>query len=225
MNKPTIANRDNFISAENACTSKCTTLAILEAWNGINVVKHNLSKKGLQRAIDKAVRLFAINDIMVAINNYGIIYHDKDYKPFDDYSTYTWTLPIFLGKENALPEFLNDGGKWINYIQYKDKQSAAKNKAITIDNKPSATSKIISLSYPDYLNFMRIMPYDEYLKTEHWQHFKTQACIYYRHTCQLCGNKGFELHVHHLTYENRGRETFLDISVLCSKCHLKAHRD
>lgn len=69
---------------------------------------------------------------------------------------------------------------------------------------------------------LRSMPYDEYLKTEHWQNVRATALMRADNRCQLC-NSPHQLHVHHRTYENRGRETSQDVIVLCKKCHAKFH--
>lgn len=75
--------------------------------------------------------------------------------------------------------------------------------------------KVVKEHYP-------IMPYEEYLQTEHWLKMaddaKKRAC----HRCQLCNSEG-QLHAHHRTYERRGYEKPSDLIVLCSSCHAKFH--
>lgn len=80
-----------------------------------------------------------------------------------------------------------------------------------------------NLIHNELLGLYKSMPYDQYLLTEHWQHFKNEAVKNARYECQLCNKQHTLLHVHHKTYENRGRETFLDTIVLCSECHAKFH--
>lgn len=70
---------------------------------------------------------------------------------------------------------------------------------------------------------MRGMPYGEYLKTRHWQHFRQEALKFFQHKCQLCNDKIKQLDVHHKTYENLGCETFNDVTVLCNDCHKVHH--
>ena len=45
--------------------------------------------------------------------------------------------------------------------------------------------------------------------------------------CERCGRSGhrrnWELHVHHLTYERRGKELLSDVVVLCLNCHAEEH--
>ena len=71
-------------------------------------------------------------------------------------------------------------------------------------------------------HFLQTMPYDKYLKTDHWACTRKEALEYYHHTCQQCGDKT-GLHVHHLSYVNRGLETMDDLVVLCNFCHKKIH--
>lgn len=75
--------------------------------------------------------------------------------------------------------------------------------------------------YNKFLKIINDLPYREYLKTEHWNHFR-KKCLEQFQECQLCNQKE-DLKVHHKTYENKGRETFRDIIVLCSYCHEKTH--
>lgn len=69
---------------------------------------------------------------------------------------------------------------------------------------------------------LRFMPYRDYLQTPEWKdraaHAKRQA----QYRCQTCASGG-ELHVHHRTYANRGREAYRDLTVLCSACHKLFH--
>lgn len=69
----------------------------------------------------------------------------------------------------------------------------------------------------------RAMPYPEYLKTEHWQTLREKALTRADHRCQVCNAQIASLHVHHRTYERRGRESLRDLIVLCSDCHAMFH--
>lgn len=72
---------------------------------------------------------------------------------------------------------------------------------------------------------LRDMPYPEYLDTEHWQELRKVALRKAECKCHRCGGNDRELHVHHLTYERRGRERQKDLMVLCVECHEKAHEE
>lgn len=69
---------------------------------------------------------------------------------------------------------------------------------------------------------LRVMPYPEYLKTEHWKKVSMECRHYYRFRCAICNKKG-ETHVHHRTYERRGCEEPSDLVCLCAECHGKFH--
>lgn len=81
--------------------------------------------------------------------------------------------------------------------------------------------------YREYINYLRSMDYrKEYLKSEHWKHFRKEALKFYNYECTLCkkkGGNGRGLNVHHNNYKNIGRETFNDIVVICNECHKRHH--
>ena len=89
------------------------------------------------------------------------------------------------------------------------------------------TNKITEYSvkvdlYSQLLKKFNGMAYVDYLNTEHWKHFRDQVFVFYNRECQVCKSKT-NLNVHHKTYDNRGRETFNDIILLCNECHKKIH--
>lgn len=70
---------------------------------------------------------------------------------------------------------------------------------------------------------LRIMPYSEYLKTEHWQLLRKAALYRDKYKCRDCGDKS-KLEVHHRTYIRRGNERLSDVISLCSECHEQRHK-
>lgn len=66
--------------------------------------------------------------------------------------------------------------------------------------------------------------YQEYVESSHWQKKKKEfkSSSYYQGCCWVCGKKKY-LHVHHITYENIGRELLCDLLELCSDCHNRLH--
>lgn len=80
---------------------------------------------------------------------------------------------------------------------------------------------------------LRQMPYPDYLKTDHWRRVRSAVLITRGSKCdrQDCSaswegayfGDQVDLHVHHLTYANRGRERYADLELLCSQCHAKEH--
>lgn len=66
---------------------------------------------------------------------------------------------------------------------------------------------------------LRRLPYEEYLKSRHWQRQRKGALERARGHCQMCRAEGVKLEVHHNTYERIGQELPDDLFVLCEICH------
>lgn len=80
---------------------------------------------------------------------------------------------------------------------------------------------------------LRSMPYPEYLQTDHWRRIRSAIILAYgarcqHETCQMIGDSYWfdeqYIHVHHLTYKNRGHERFEDLQLLCDEHHKEAHK-
>lgn len=84
---------------------------------------------------------------------------------------------------------------------------------------------------PDDITARRRMPYPDYLKTDHWKRVKIAMLIAHRARCQSSHCFGLDsywadessLHVHHVSYKNRGCERFADLRLLCNLCHERIH--
>lgn len=70
---------------------------------------------------------------------------------------------------------------------------------------------------------LQAMPYDEYLKTAHWDKTRKSALIRAGHKCSDCFRRNVPLDVHHKTYEHRGYEYPEDLKVVCRRCHERIH--
>lgn len=68
---------------------------------------------------------------------------------------------------------------------------------------------------------LRSLSYNEYLHTEEWIKISRRMRSLFPR-CSLCGASN-NLHVHHLQYPKRGKETFQDLTVLCKTCHYRYH--
>lgn len=82
---------------------------------------------------------------------------------------------------------------------------------------------------------LRKLPYKLYLKTKHWAKVRAAQILIHKAVCQeqscyamgeswYMDNWEADLHVHHLTYDNKGNERYTDIVLLCSKHHEQWHR-
>lgn len=69
----------------------------------------------------------------------------------------------------------------------------------------------------------RCIPYQEYLKTDHWKRTRDSRIRDFGERCAVCcSSQGLE--VHHRTYQNLGREKAQDLTVLCRECHELFHK-
>lgn len=83
---------------------------LLSHWNQQKITVHRALTEDMKKAIDVTLKAYSQEEVMQAISRYSKIYHDKDY-----YFKYTWTLISFLKQKNALPDFMEEGQKWIAY--------------------------------------------------------------------------------------------------------------
>lgn len=75
-----------------------------------------------------------------------------------------------------------------------------------------------ALDRQSQLQHLRSMPYQEYLRTPHWQATRVAALRRCKGRCMVC-NAAARLDVHHRTYERRGSERAADVVALCRTCH------
>lgn len=78
-----------------------------------------------------------------------------------------------------------------------------------------------------------INPYADYLKSDGWKRVRAAMILLYKARCQAeeCYNTGdswygdeYDLNVHHVKYENLGRERFTDLTLLCRRHHERLHK-
>lgn len=70
-----------------------------------------------------------------------------------------------------------------------------------------------------------ILPYSEYLKTNHWETIRKRTLHDANYKCRLCHESDVELHAHHSCYERIGREGTKDLICLCKDCHKVFHEN
>jgi hypothetical protein len=131
-------------------------------------------------------------------------------------------------KVNTDKQYILTGGNFFrgritDYLDkdYNEKENEQQPIKIEVIEKIKVVGKVEG--YEDYLNTMKIMPYADYLQTEHWLHFREETIKFFGNKCMICNSEEAVPNVHHRTYENRGRETFNDVIVLCNKCHKLIH--
>ena len=70
------------------------------------------------------------------------------------------------------------------------------------------------------------MNYYDFLKTPYWKIISEKVKKKSKYRCQRCGSRN-NLEVHHITYDNHGREHIFwkeDLICLCSICHRSKHK-
>ncbi|MDF2892097.1 MAG: hypothetical protein K0R80_2464 [Clostridia bacterium] len=71
---------------------------------------------------------------------------------------------------------------------------------------------------------LKRMPYNQYLKTYHWELARSAVLKRDENQCADCGkSKDESLEVHHVTYIRRGKENLEDLMTLCKDCHQERH--
>lgn len=66
------------------------------------------------------------------------------------------------------------------------------------------------------------LPYGKYIQSAAWASKREEALDYFGRFCMVCGTAD-QLHVHHKSYKNLGREDVHDLEVLCRGCHGNRH--
>jgi len=66
--------------------------------------------------------------------------------------------------------------------------------------------------------------FGKYILSKRWKILRKKVLSRDNHNCQFCNSKK-NLIVHHITYNNLYNETLDDLITICSKCHMKFHRE
>lgn len=107
-------NQDEPKKADNDNDNDSDINIIVGFWNQQNIISHKKITPDLKTAIKKAIKGYSVDEVKEAIRNYSEILKS------DYFENYKWTLQQFLNQKNAMPEFLNEGSKWINYTSWKE---------------------------------------------------------------------------------------------------------
>ena len=90
---------------------------LLAYWNEKGIVVHRETDNTLKQ-IERGLKKHSFEDIKKAIDRYTLMLNDPNH-----FYKHKWTLPKFLSQQNGVPDFLDEGIRWINY-----KQEAQNNK-------------------------------------------------------------------------------------------------
>lgn len=187
--------------------------SIKRIWNSIGIGQTRWTNKQIN-VVSKSLKKYSLREVLEALSMYYSIFNDEEYFFNHKYKIETF-FSNFRNEESTIVKFLPGGRLFEQYNKWCDDKKSRN----VIQKSIPACSGL----YYDYIKEMKSMDYKEYLLTEHWKHFISEAVKYSNYKCQLCNKDHTQLHVHHKTYENRGRETFNDIIVLCAECHSMVH--
>nr|DAU45794.1 MAG TPA: replisome organizer [Caudoviricetes sp.] len=94
---------------------------LFDYWNSKGIVVHRTINEKMVQLLKKALDLYGQAQIKQAIENYSIVLSDSSY-----FFKTRWTIGDFVKQSNALPDFLPEGIKWINYQEYLKKSKKAR---------------------------------------------------------------------------------------------------
>lgn len=103
-----------------------------------------------------------------------------------------------------------------------DSENPRKTKRPRISKTPfqkTDSVKDVDQLYLTYMKALLALPYKEYLQSQHWSEIRKAALSFYGKRCAACGSSENKLHVHHVCYKNKGRESMADLIILCEFCH------
>ena len=89
---------------------------IFEHWLLKDIINHKELSTNIIKAIDKALKEYSVEEIKNGIDNYANAYHS------DFYFSYKFTLEKFLKQSNGIPDWIEEGSMYENYIDFKNKK-------------------------------------------------------------------------------------------------------
>ena len=109
-NKPQIINTDKL--EKEIYKEKDQNRQIFDFWNSKQLVKEQEFNKRVQAVISTALKSFTLEQILLAIDRYEIVYNSNNY------FNHGWDLDSFLGG-SAVRKFLDNGIHWVNYCNWE----------------------------------------------------------------------------------------------------------
>ena len=124
IGKDSIVLKENIIKEKNQPFSPKIPQELQELfdfWNSKGIVVHRTINEKMVQLLKKALDFYGQAQIKQAIENYSIVLSDSTY-----FFKTRWTIGDFVKQTNALPDFLPEGIKWINYQEYLKKSKKAR---------------------------------------------------------------------------------------------------
>lgn len=104
-------NNINTINKNNNINNiKESVKEIFDFWNLQDIIKHKELTDNIVKVIDKTLKEYSVEQVKEYIERYSKVIKNKEY-----FFKAKWTLTEFLKQKNAMPDFKDDGSKWINY--------------------------------------------------------------------------------------------------------------
>lgn len=100
---------------------------IFQEYNNQNIIHHKEMKDDIVKAITKALSKHSKEEIILSIQRYGEMYHSGY-----EYCNYKWNLKDFLTRDKGVSEFLDEGSKWNNYLNFKNQPKKSVSSAPTL---------------------------------------------------------------------------------------------
>lgn len=91
---------------------------IYDYWNSLKLKQNKEMTEDKEKSIKNALKEYTQERIKIAMKNYAIVIKDKSY-----FYEYEWSMEKFLNRKQGIKEFMPDGEKWLNYINWKSKQT------------------------------------------------------------------------------------------------------
>ena len=114
-------NDDRYINNKYINNNNKLYIYIFNAWNKLNINNEKKLTDDNKSAIANALNEHNEEDIINAIENFGVVYKS------DHYYNYAWILKSFLSRRNGINRFMEDGDIWLDY---KAKQKNVKRNSI-----------------------------------------------------------------------------------------------
>ena len=94
---------------------------IFEYWNSNNIVVHRELTIDTRKSIEKALKIYSVEEIKTYIDRYNMVIKDKEY-----FFSTIWTLKDFLSRKNGISDFTDEGSKWLNYLAEKNRKTTTR---------------------------------------------------------------------------------------------------
>lgn len=118
-NKPQIINTNNKQAIEreiNKEKEQRLCLSLIDFWNSQGLLKHELLTSELEKSILSCLKIYTFEQLCEYIRRYALVLNNAEY-----FWSHKWSLQSFLTQKNALPDFVDNGQKWLAYKSWMQK--------------------------------------------------------------------------------------------------------